>query len=108
MTECTEDSRRCTKCGFVKPLSDFRRKNDTKSGRASRCKACLREIEKQKKPSAADRIGGRRDYVIRKDDRGDGVVRVKFGDKRDNKSFDPPRKSASTGTQSSLQMFDNS
>lgn len=34
-------TKRCTKCGEVKPLSEFWRNKRVKNGRTSRCKSCL-------------------------------------------------------------------
>jgi len=36
------ESKVCTKCGLGKPLDEFRIKTDSKSGRTTQCKTCLR------------------------------------------------------------------
>lgn len=35
-----EDIKKCSKCGFPKPLEEFFRDKRTKDGRAGRCKEC--------------------------------------------------------------------
>jgi len=36
--------KKCTKCGDVKPLEEFHRKQSRKDGRTSICKACQRDV----------------------------------------------------------------
>jgi len=45
-----EESKRCTKCGEVKPLTEFSRNKNTKDGLHSACKKCERESRIRKHP----------------------------------------------------------
>jgi len=42
------DTKTCTKCNVVKPLNEFVKHKNTKSGYGARCKECLREYNKQR------------------------------------------------------------
>ena len=45
MTETTA-TKRCSKCGEVKPLEEFRRDRSRKLGRFSQCRECVRQYER--------------------------------------------------------------
>lgn len=45
MTETTE-TKRCSKCGEVKPLEEFRRDRSKKLGRFPQCRECERQYER--------------------------------------------------------------
>jgi hypothetical protein len=40
-------SKRCTKCGVVKGLSEFRPRKDGGDGRRAQCKSCMNAAETQ-------------------------------------------------------------
>jgi hypothetical protein len=40
-------AKKCTKCGVVKPLTDFYKRSDRPSGKHSHCAACFRSDHKQ-------------------------------------------------------------
>eukprot|EP00732_Lithocolla_globosa_P004016 Lithocolla_globosa_v1_NODE_3472_length_1659_cov_88.924611.p2 type:complete len:100 gc:universal NODE_3472_length_1659_cov_88.924611:62-361(+) len=40
-------TRNCTKCGEIKPLEQFDKNKQGKCGRASKCKPCLRALNKE-------------------------------------------------------------
>jgi hypothetical protein len=42
MENVTEQTKRCTTCGIVKPLSEFHNQKGKKFGKAPRCKACAK------------------------------------------------------------------
>jgi len=46
MTECSEQSKCCTKCNVVKSLTEFSKSSRSKSGFLSQCKPCSREYQK--------------------------------------------------------------
>ncbi len=50
-----EETKKCTKCGEIKPLKDFFRNNDGKSGAHSRCKVCHTEQIKKWKHDNRER-----------------------------------------------------
>ena len=58
------ETKRCSKCGKVKPLGDFRRDRYKKLGRYSRCRECERQFEKIYQPKSTVH---RRDYPLLKD-----------------------------------------
>lgn len=51
-----EGMKRCTKCGEVKPKSEFHRKKNGKDGLRSYCKVCSREERKRQYASGYDHV----------------------------------------------------
>ena len=58
------ETKRCSKCGKVKPLADFRRDRSKNLGIYSRCRECERQFEKIYQPRSTVH---RRDYPLLKD-----------------------------------------
>ena len=58
------ETKRCSKCGKVKPLADFRRDRSKKLGIYSRCRECERQSERFYQPKSTLH---RRDYPLLKD-----------------------------------------
>jgi hypothetical protein len=48
-----ESSKKCTKCGEVKPLADFSKRKMSKDGLKSQCKSCIREYSQKNKEKMA-------------------------------------------------------
>ena len=46
------ETKRCSKCGEVKPLEEFRRDRSKKQGRRSRCRECERQSERIYQPKS--------------------------------------------------------
>ena len=44
----------CNTCNIEKPAKDFPMQRENPDGRSSRCRACLKEIENQKKADQAE------------------------------------------------------
>jgi NAD-dependent SIR2 family protein deacetylase len=45
-------TKRCSKCGEVKPLEGFRRDRSKKQGRYSRCRECERQYDRIRRPKS--------------------------------------------------------
>ena len=58
------ETKRCSKCGEVKPLEEFRRDRSKKLGRRSRCRECERQSERIYQPRST---AHRREYPLLKD-----------------------------------------
>lgn len=50
------DRKRCPGCGIIKPLTEFGKNRGTRDGRTSRCRACLREIERVYRQNHLDAV----------------------------------------------------
>ena len=58
------ETKRCSKCGEVKPLEEFRRDRSKKLGRRSRCRECERRSERIYQPRST---AHRREYPLLRD-----------------------------------------
>tara|TARA_R110002096_G_scaffold44342_6_gene119198 strand:+ start:123 stop:671 length:549 start_codon:yes stop_codon:yes gene_type:complete len=50
------DSKKCSKCGEVKPLTDFGKRKDSKDGRRCQCKSCIAVANKAYHEANKERI----------------------------------------------------
>jgi NAD-dependent SIR2 family protein deacetylase len=57
-------TKRCTKCGEVKPLEEFRRDRSKKQGRYSRCRECERQYRRIYQPRST---AHNREYPLLRD-----------------------------------------
>jgi NAD-dependent SIR2 family protein deacetylase len=57
-------TKRCSKCGEVKPLEEFHRDRSKKLGRRSRCRECERQSERIYQPRST---AHRREYPLLRD-----------------------------------------
>lgn len=55
-----EDQKRCTKCGTIKPLSEYHKRSDGKQSHRSQCKPCQHETNKSTRDITKRRESDRR------------------------------------------------
>ena len=58
------ETKRCSKCGKVKPLEEFRRNRTLKQGRYPQCRECERQYERSYYPRST---AHRREYPLLRD-----------------------------------------
>ena len=58
------ETKRCSKCGEVKPLEEFRRNRNLKQGRNPQCRECERQYERAYYPRST---AHRREYPLLRD-----------------------------------------
>ena len=58
------ETKRCSKCGKVKPLEEFRRDRSKKLGRRSQCRECERQYERIYQPRST---AHRQEYPLLRD-----------------------------------------
>ena len=58
------ETKRCSKCGKVKPLEEFRRNRNLKQGRNPQCRECERQYERAYYPRST---AHRREYPLLRD-----------------------------------------
>lgn len=60
-----QNSKQCTKCSIIKPLTDYHKNKKGKFGRQPRCKECLAEDFKERYPKYKRRMAeSQRNYVL--------------------------------------------
>lgn len=50
------EKKRCTKCGILKPISDFWNNKQSKDGKMSWCKGCMNYLKKKRKRELAKKV----------------------------------------------------
>lgn len=101
----------CVKCNTEKPLTEFNKKKGDRTGHSYTCRECTnaknRALTPRKSPKVDDAKAARiRNYVVKRETKPDGTVRVMFGDKHPPKTGDKPRGMKSPGAQSGMPLFD--
>lgn len=104
----TETHRVCRTCGEDKPITSYSPKKRCLGGYHPSCKACVNAAYRAKHPPKEGQIPVRpRDYAVQRTETDRGTVLVQFGDRHKTRiEGEYSRGTTSSGTQSSMRMFD--